>query len=161
MTLADVCLMVSVLVVVTILAKMLRAIRLLEGRVTVLQEELAHSRTTMQGAGAGKPTAAKPASARTPLAGVPVIPTAAPGRLTPAPEGPASLASGEGAAHVIDQAEADAVWARLEAEQERLRKAMGRDFQVRTRKRSASEIRGRPVARALSAQELAKKLERR
>jgi hypothetical protein len=38
---------------------------------------------------------------------------------------------------------------------------MGRDFQARTPKRSASDIRGKPIARTLSAQELAKKLERR
>jgi hypothetical protein len=38
---------------------------------------------------------------------------------------------------------------------------MGRDFQVRTPKRSAATIRGKPVVRALSAQDLARKLERK
>ena len=47
------------------------------------------------------------------------------------------------------------MWSRLDAEQERLRKAMGRDFQVRATKRSASDIRGRPITRSLSAQEVA------
>jgi hypothetical protein len=63
----------------------------------------------------------------------------------------------------------------MEAEQERMRKAMGRDFQVPARKKSAGEIRGKPTeiggnptrapgkpaVRAFSAQELAKQLTRR
>jgi hypothetical protein len=56
----------------------------------------------------------------------------------------------------------------MEAEQERMRKAMGRDFQVPARKKSAGEIRGnptrapgKPALRAFSAQELAKQLTRR
>lgn len=159
MSLVDGCLMVSVLVVVAIVAKMLRAIRLLDGRVSVLQEQLEHSRTTTV------PTIRKPApklsGGRTPVEGVPITtPTI---RRTPSPEDAArdpQLPS-EAATHTIEQAEADAIWAQLEAEQERLRKAMGRDFQARARQRSASEIRGRPVARTLSAQELARKLERR
>ena len=163
MTLADISLTVSVLVVVAILAKMVRAIRLLDGRVSVLQEQLEHSRTSMQMAAVAKPAASKPSGGRTPVQGVPVTAPAASVRRAPPPEEPPreTYTPGEAATHVIEQAEVDAVWARLEDEQERLRKAMGRDFQVRTRKRSASEIRGKPVARALSAQELAKKLERR
>ena len=162
MTLADISLMVSVLVVVLILAKMVRAIRLLDGRVSVLQEQLEHSRASTQMAAVGKPPG-KPLGGRTPIAGVPIITPAPALRSTPPPEEPSrELASpGEAATHVIEQGEADAVWARLEAEQERLRKAMGRDFQARTPKRSASDIRGKPIARTLSAQELAKKLERR
>jgi hypothetical protein len=69
----------------------------------------------------------------------------------------------------------------MEAEQERLKRAMGRDFQVRATRfkidpaRSAAAIRGkptesagqpapvpgRPAVRALSSQELARKLERK
>lgn len=160
MTLADISLMVSVLVVVVILAKMVRAIRLLDGRVSLLQEQLEHSRTTMQSAAVGKRPVKS--SGRTPIEGVPITPSPAI-RHTPPPEEPPreAAAPGEATTHVIGQAEADAVWTRLEAEQERLRKAMGRDFQVRASKRSASDIRGKPIARALTAQEVAKKLERR
>jgi hypothetical protein len=181
MSVADICLLASVLVVVVVIAKMLRAIRLLDGRVTILQEQLKFGR-----ANAGKP-AARPAmptpvpsppsgSGRTPVAGVPAYP---PAHRTPAPVTAAADEAEEGAfpgeakAHHIDQAEADAVWARMEAEQERLHKAMGRDFQVRKStmavaapapdpKRSAVDVRGaRPPRHALSSQELARKLERK
>ena len=160
MTVADISLLVSVLVVVVILAKMVRAIRLLDGRVSVLQEQLEHSRASMQMAAVGKPPG-KPSGGRTPIEGVPIIAPVASSRRTPPPEeAPQETPSpGEATTHVIEQGEADAVWSRLEAEQERLRKAMGRDFQAR--KRSASDIRGKPVARTLSAQQVAKKLERR
>jgi hypothetical protein len=162
MTLADVCLMVSVLVVVAIVAKMLRAIRLLDGRVSVLQEQLEHSHTLQLGA-ASRAATSKPAAARTPIAGVPVSMPSAPVRHSPAPEdaSPDPPSPGEAATHVIEQGEADAIWAQLEAEQERLKSAMGHDFRGRDRKKSASFIRGKPVARTLSAQEVAKKLERR
>jgi hypothetical protein len=145
--------MASVLVVVLIVAKRLRAIRLLDGRVTVLQEQLNYGRTGR------KPAAERPVGALTPIEGVPVVAAA---RRTPAGDQPAdeSPASSDGAV-VIEQAEVDAVWARLEAEQERLRQAMGRDFRGRTRKRSAGEVRGRPVVRAMSSQEIARKLERK
>ena len=49
----------------------------------------------------------------------------------------------------------------MAAEQERMKKAMGRDFQVRAVKRSASAIRGKTTVRSLSASELARKLERK
>jgi hypothetical protein len=155
MNLAAICLTGSFLVVVVIVAKMLRAIRLLDGRVSVLQEQLSYGR-------AGKKPAAeppRPVGARTPVAGVPVVAAVrrTPAGDEPADEGPAS----DDGAVVIEQAEVDAVWARLEAEQERLRQAMGRDFQGRTRKRSAGEIRGRPAVRAMSSQEIARKLERK
>ena len=65
MTVADISLMVSVLVVVVILAKMVRAIRLLDGRVSVLQEQLEHSRASMQMAAVGKPLG-KPSGSRHP-----------------------------------------------------------------------------------------------
>jgi len=162
MTVADISLMVSVLVVVVILAKMVRAIRLLDGRVSVLQEQLEHSRASMQMAAVGK-VPGKPSGGRTPIEGVPIVTPVPNLRRTSPPEEPPRETSspGEATTHVIGQAEADAVWSRLEAEQERLRSAMGRDFQARTRKRSATEIRGKPIARTLSAQEVAKKLERR
>jgi hypothetical protein len=168
MSFADICIMASVLVVVVIVAKMLRAIRLLDGRVTLLQEEINHSRNSLQNP-ARKPVAFKPASNKTPIEGVPVTtPAPRPVRPSNSPDVPAEEAHypGEVAAHVIEQEEADAIWAQLSSEQERLKKAMGRDFQVseRERKRSAAEIRGMPVVaggRTLSAQEVAKKLERK
>jgi hypothetical protein len=165
MSLADICLMISVLVVVAVVAKMLRAIRLLDGRVTILQEQLEQSRTTLQRAVAGKLPPHKLSSGKTPIEGVSVVPAAAAVRRAPAPIEPEvsqdSRSPGEATTHVIDQTEADAIYAQLSAEQERLKKAMGRDFQVRTPKRSAAAIRGKPVVRALSAQDLARKLERK
>jgi hypothetical protein len=156
MNFAGICLTASFLVVVVIVAKMLRAIRLLDGRVTVLQEQLSYGRAGKKPA--GEPP--RPVGARTPVAGVPVVAAV---RRTPARDEPAdeSPASDDDGAVVIEQAEVDAVWARLEAEQERLRQAMGRDFQGRTRKRSAGDVRGRPVVRAMSSQEIARKLERK
>ena len=57
-------------------------------------------------------------------------------------------------------------WAWLVGEQERLRKAMGRDFQARKNPRPTSEIRGvemrdKTTPRVLSAREVAAKLERK
>jgi hypothetical protein len=165
MSFADICLMGSVLVVVAVVAKMLRAIRLLDGRVTILQEQLEQSRTTLQRAVAGKLPAHKPSSGKTPIEGVSVVAAAAAARRTPAPIEPEVSqdirSPGEATTHVIDQSEADSIYAQLAAEQERLKRAMGRDFQVRARQRSAGEIRGKPVVRALSAQDLARKLERK
>ena len=160
-------LMVSVLVVVAIVAKMLRAIRLLDGRVTLLQEQLEHSRNAIQKATAAKPVVAKSSSGKTPIQGVPIVPAAPASPRTSAPVLVDDVAMndgrlpGEATAHVIDEAEAEAVWAKMTAEQERMKRAMGRDFQVRGPKRSATEIRGKPVARTLSARELANKLERK
>lgn len=163
MSLVDVCLTASLLVVVVIVARMLRAIRLLDGRVSVLQEQLTFGR-----AGRKPPTDLSPAPhvarGRTPIAGVPITPSPAASRCTPLPvvaPPEASAIPGEETAVVIDQAEADAIWARLEAEEERLRKAMGRDFQRHGHKRLGSEVRGRPVVRAMSSQEIARKLERK
>ena len=53
-------LMVSFLVVVAIVAKMLRAIRLLDGRVTLLQEQLTYGRK------GGAKAAPRPAATRVP-----------------------------------------------------------------------------------------------
>lgn len=154
MSLADFCLTASFLVVLLIVARMLRAIRLLDRRVTVLQEQLSYGRTGRKPA--VEPP--RPTGARTPIEGVPVV---AATRRTPGNEPAVEEPASDDGAVVIEQAEVDAVWSRLEAEQERLRQAMGRDFQGRTRKRSGSEIRGRPVVRAMSSQEIARKLERK
>jgi hypothetical protein len=172
MSIADMGLMASVLVVVAIVAKMLRAIRLLDGRVSLLQEQLKVSHSAIQKVTSGKPVAAKPAAARstfakTPVQGVPVVSAASAAPRTPAPVLVDDSASdnyhfpGEATAHVIDEAEAELVWAKMAAEQDRLKRAMGKDFQVRAPKRSATEIRGKPAARTLTAQELANKLERK
>ena len=161
MSVADICLLVSLLVVVAVVAKMLRAVRLLDGRVTLLQEQLKFGRSIKPGTSDGRPAPARQPSGKTPVAGVPVLPIA-PRRTPPADEHEEEChLPGEEVSHVIDQAEADAVWSKMEAEQERLKKAMGSDFQARARKRSAIEVRGKPVVRAMSSQELARKLERK
>ncbi|MBN2573909.1 MAG: hypothetical protein JXP73_05030 [Deltaproteobacteria bacterium] len=164
MSLVEICLLASLLVVVVVVAKMLRAVRLLDGRMTLLQEQLKLGRVAAPKARNSQPAPTRSSPVRTPVFGVPVAPPS-PRAPTPAPEAESAAEEGhhpgEQTAHVIGQAEADAVWAHMEAEQERLKKAMGRDFQVRTRKRSASDIRGKPVVRALSAQDLAKKIERK
>jgi hypothetical protein len=163
MRFADICLMASFLVLVVIVAKMLRAIRLLDGRVTLLQEQVTYGRTTGPRTAADKPAALKPPPSKTPIEGVPIMSAVATPRRTPPGDPPAEATHlpGEAAPHVIDEAEAEAVWARMEAEQERMRKAMGRDFQERTTKRSASDIRGVTVRRSMSSQEIARKIERR
>ena len=48
MRFADVCVMLSFLVVVAIIARMLKAIRLLDGRVTLLQEQFSQRRAVMK-----------------------------------------------------------------------------------------------------------------
>ena len=172
MRLADICLMASCLVLVVVVARMLRAIRLLDSRVTLLQEQLNYGRTT-----AGKPAAKakpapkadssitpKPQRIKTPAGGVPIVTGLPSSHRTPAPvvveQEEESHFPGEEVPHVIGQAEADAVWNRMEAEQARLRKAMGSDFRERQRKRSASEIRGTPIpVRKMTSQEIARKLE--
>jgi hypothetical protein len=176
MRLADICLMASCLVLVAVVAKMLRAIRLLDGRVTLLQEQLSYSLTTgakpAAKAGAKVPpvmpkadssAASRPQRINTPIEGVPILPPASSAKRTPAPV-PVTEEEfrypGEEVPHVIGQAEADAVWARMEAEQERMRQAMGSDFRARQRTRSASDIRGTPVpVRKMTSQEIARKLE--
>jgi hypothetical protein len=163
MSVADICLLASVLVVVAIVAKMLRAIRLLDGRVSILQEQLKFGRSVTPKTAECKSATVRQPSGKTPVQGVPVVPAAAGARSTPpadAPE-PEERLPGEQVPHVIDEAEAEAVWSRMEAEEERLKKAMGRDFQARTQKRSAGDIRGKPVVRSMSSQEIARKLERR
>jgi hypothetical protein len=163
MSVADICLLASVLVVVGVVAKMLRAIRLLDGRVTQLQEQLKFGRSVLPKAPERRPAAAKPSTVKTPIQGVPIVTTPAPTRRTPVEDVPAaeSHLPGEAVPHMIDQAEADAVWSKMEEEQDRLKQAMGPDFQARTRKRSAEDVRGKPVVRSMSSQEIARKLERR
>jgi len=166
MSVADISLMLSFLVLVTIVARMLKAIRLLDGRVTVMQEQLEQNRSAVQRAAAGRAVPARPASARTPIQGVPVMPAPASPR-TPGPVRVDARATedqishGEATTHSVSEAEAEEVWARLAAEQARLKKAMGRDFQVQSGKRSAAEIRGMTKEDVLSAREKAQKLQRK
>jgi hypothetical protein len=161
MSVADICLMASVLVVVAIVGKMIRAIRLLDGRVSLLQEQLKANRTGQAQTLSGKIATPKLPTRQTPIAGMPLLPIATtPRRTPPADDIPEDKRlPGEQAPHVIDEAEAEAVWAKMEAEQERMRKAMGPDFRARTRKRSATDIRGKPVVRAMSSQELARRVQ--
>jgi hypothetical protein len=162
MRLAEICLMASVLVVVAVVAKMLRAIRMLDGRMTLLQEQLNLGRDALPEGNENK----RQKSNKTPVVGVPLTPAPSVPRHTPPVDEPedTSYLPGE-APIVIDQAEADAVWAKNDAEQNRLKKAMGRDFHIRTPKPSPYEIRGTPISgtsiRSLSSQELARKLERK
>jgi len=166
MRLTDVCLMLSFLVVVAVIARMLKAIRLLDGRVTLLQEQLEHSHLAMLMAPAIKAPTRSP-SGRTPIEGVPISVASAASPRTPAPvriDGKSSeewRAPGEATTHTIEESEAEEIWSQMAAEQERMKKAMGKDFQVRAVKRSASAVRGKPAVRSLSAGELAKKLERK
>jgi len=161
MSVADICLLVSVLVVVVVLTKMIRAIRLLEGRVSLLQEQLKVGRGIPTKAPANQRATPTPPSSRTPIAGVPIVPPSPSQRKSPVPETipQDNYLPGESAPHFIEEAEAEAVWAKMEVEQERLRKAMGSDFRARTRKRSALDIRGKPVVRAMSSLELARRVE--
>jgi hypothetical protein len=158
--------MLSFLVVVAVIARMLKAVRLLDGRVTLLQEQLEHSHLEMLMAPATKARARAP-SARTPIESVPSSAASAASPRTPAPvriDGKSSeewRAPGEATTHTIEESEAEEIWEHMAAEQARMKKAMGRDFQVRPAKRSAAEIRGKPAVRSLSASELARKLERK
>jgi hypothetical protein len=234
MRLVDYCLLASVIVMIAVVAKMLRAIRLLDGRVTLLQEQLKIGRSTgpkrlelkpaktVSGefpTNGPKPVSSefsvpkavsgefpKPVSGefpkpisgefpvpkaisgefpilpiKPPIAGIGMVPNKTPGpvvmnktpgplrtptpvltvksRRTPSADPPEDLPD-ESGAFVIDQSEADAIFAQLEAEQERLKKAMGRDFQVRNLKRPVVAPKAQH-GRTLSAQEVARKLERK
>jgi hypothetical protein len=123
--------MLSFLVVIAIIARMLKAVRLLDGRVTLLQEQLSQSRR----AAMKQSPAANP---RTPA------PVAAPGayraRASAAPQ-----SSGEMTTYAVEETDIETLLASMTAEQERMKKAMGRDFQVRPGKRSAAGIREKRV----------------
>jgi len=148
--------MLSFLAIVGVVAKMLRAFRLLEARVTLLQEQVERNRGAVQRVAAKTAPASRPPT-RTPVLGVPVT------RMATRSPSPDARAPDEPKPHVdaADPTDDEVAWAWLEQEQARLKKAMGRDFQARKEQRSAAEIRGNPVPRVLSTRELAAKLERK
>ena len=132
MRFSDVCVMLSFLVVIAVIARMLKAIRLLDGRVTLLQEQFSQSRAVMKkAAGANLRT---PASVATPAA-------------FQARASVAAQSPGEMTTYAIAEPDTDieTLLASMTAEQERMKRAMGRDFQVRPGKRSAAGIRGKLV----------------
>ncbi len=139
------CVMLSFLVVIAVITRMLNAIRMLDGRVTLLQEQLSRSRAVMKKAVVANP--------RTPT------PVATPVMYETEPD--ASSTPGEMTTYAIEETDIETLLASMTAEQERLKKAMGRDFQVRPAKRSAATIRGKPLVRTLSSRAIAAKLERK
>jgi hypothetical protein len=122
--------MLSFLVVIAIIARMLKAVRLLDGRVTLLQEQISRSRAVMKKAAAANPRTPAPV----------VAPAAYQARASAASQSP-----GEMTTHAIEETDVETLLASMTAEQERMKKAMGRDFQVRPGKRSAAGIRGKRV----------------
>ena len=122
--------MLSFLVVIAVIARMLKAIRLLDGRVTLLQEQFSQSRAVMKKAAVANPRTPAPV----------VAPVAHQARTSAAPQSP-----GEVTTHEIEETDIETLLASMTAEQERMKKAMGRDFQVRPGKRSAATIRGKRV----------------
>lgn len=156
MTFTDVAVVLSFLAIVMVVAKMLRALRLLEARVSLLQEQVERNHGAVQKVAAKAPAPRAPA--RTPVLGVPA--TGATPR-SPSPD----LRAADESKPRTDAAEPtddEIAWAWLKQEQERLKKAMGRDFQARKSPRSAAQIRGNQAApRVLSAREVASKLERK
>jgi hypothetical protein len=164
MTVTDVGVVLSFLAIVIVIAKMLRAFRLLEARVSLLQEQIERNHGAVQRV-AVKAAAAPRPPARTPVLGVPVTsssPTSRPA-LVDGRSDDGSRPRGESAGEPTDD---EVAWAFLAAEQERLKKAMGRDFQARRPPRLAAEVRGtdvqgKPGPRVLSAREVAAKLERK
>jgi hypothetical protein len=126
MRFADVCVMLSFLVVIAVISRMLKAIRLLDGRVTLLQEQLSQSRAVMKKAPVANP--------RTPA------PVAYEARRSASSQNP-----GEMTTYEMEETDIETLLASMTAEQERMKKAMGRDFQVRPVKRSAAAIRGKRV----------------
>lgn len=156
MTFTDVAVVLSFLAIVVVVAKMLRALRLLEARVTLLQEQVERNHGAVQKVAAKSPAPRPPS--RTPVVGVPVT-NAIP--RSPSPD----LRTSDDARPRADSAQPtddEIAWAWLEQEQERLKKAMGRDFQARKNPRSPTEVRGSPTgSRVLSAREVAARLERK
>jgi hypothetical protein len=154
MTFTDVAVVLSFLAIVVVVGKMLRAIRLLEARVSLLQEQVGRNHGAVQKVAAKAP---RP-PVRTPVLGVPA--TGATLR-SPSPDlRPSDEAKPR--ADATDPTDDEIAWAWLEQEQERLKKAMGRDFQARRSPRSPAEVRGNPTGpRVLSAREVAAKLERK
>ena len=130
MRFSDVCVMLSFLVVIAVIARMLKAIRLLDGRVTLLQEQFSQSRAVMKKAAVANPRTPAPVAA----------PAAHQARTSAAAQSP-----GEVTTHEIEETDIETLLASMTAEQARMKKAMGRDFQVRPGKRSAAMIRGKRV----------------
>jgi hypothetical protein len=175
MTITDLGVVLSFLAIVVVVAKMLRAFRLLEARVTLLQAEIECSRGAFRKASdqratrpptrtpvLGVPVVASNPPTRTPV--VPVVSSSPPTRPAPADARPAEDARPRDEA--AEQSDDEIAWAWLVEEQERLKKAMGRDFQARQHPRPAAEIRGveireKTAPRVLSAREVAAKLERK
>ena len=146
MRFTDVCVMLSFLVVIAVIARMLKAIRLLDGRVTLLQEQLSQSRAVMKKAVVANPRTSASAAAPAAYEARPSVAAQSPGEMT---------------THEIEETDIETLLASMTAEQERLKKAMGRDFQVRPGKRSAAAIRGKPVDRVLTAHQIAAKMARK
>jgi hypothetical protein len=162
MTVTDIGVVLAFLAIAGVVAKMLRAFRLLEARVTLLQEEIERSHGAVRKV--VTQAATRPA-ARTPVLGVPAVSANPPPRTASADARttdearPSSEAAGEASDDEI-------AWAWLVQEQARLRTKMGRDFQARKVTRSAAEVRGAELRdksppRQLSAREVAAKLERK
>jgi hypothetical protein len=175
MTITDLGVVLSFLAIVVVVAKMLRAFRLLEARVTLLQQEIECNHGAFHKAAAQG--SARPPT-RTPVLGVPVVSPNPPTRTpvvpvvssSPSPRPASADARPDEDARprneAAEQSDDEIAWAWLVGEQERLRKAMGRDFQARKNPRPASEIRGvemreKTAPRVLSAREVAAKLERK
>jgi hypothetical protein len=156
MTFTDVAVVLSFLAIVVVVGKMLRAIRLLEARVSLLQEQVGRNHGAVQKVAAKAPAPRPPV--RTPVLGVPAT------GATPRSPSPDLRPSDEAKprADATDPTDDEIAWAWLEQEQERLKKAMGRDFQARRNPRPPAEVRGNPTGpRVLSAREVAAKLERK
>lgn len=99
----------SLLVVIAIITRMLGAIRVLNGRVDLLSEQLRESATTMR-----RPTrAAAEAAARE------------------------ALSAGERSTNVVDDPELAAMFANMDEQHGQLKKKMGRDFQMPAPRRPA------------------------
>jgi hypothetical protein len=158
MTIADIGVVLSFLAMIVVVAKMLRALRLLEARVTLLQEQLERNHGAVQKVVA-KSAAAPRAPMRTPVLGVPVTTPS----VTPRPVVIDARPSDDARprSDAAEPSDDEIAWAWLAEEQARLKRAMGRDFQARTSSRSAGEVRGIPAPRMLSAREVAAKLERK
>lgn len=165
MTVTDVGVVLSFLAMVVVVAKMLRAFRLLEARVSLLEEQVERNHGAVQKAVEKTRIAATNAPrppSRTPVLGVPTAganDTPRPLTVSPPDETrPRNEGAGAGAPEPSDD---EVAWQWLQQEQQRLKDAMGRDFQARKQARSAAEVRGNPATRMLSARDLAAKLERR
>ena len=161
MTVTDVGVVLSFLAIVVVVAKMLRALRLLEARVTLLQEQVERNHGAVRRA--AQKSSAQAASAprppvRTPVLGVPATAPSSTPRPPTTTTVDESQLRGDGGAEPSDD---EIAWQWLQQEQQRLKEAMGRDFQARKQAQPSADSRGNPAPRLLSARDLAAKLERR